>query len=89
MQREVPEPSPVDHHDRKHCTGLNRDIEQVRTPAEPMLRDKQVPRARNRQELSDALDDTEQQHLKKTDHARPMDPILAGGRIISARDGVT
>src|SRR5688500_18895335 len=88
MQRQVPEASPVDDHDRKNCAGLNRNIEQIRTSAEPMLRYKQMPRARNRQELSDALDDTEQQNLQQTYHAASVDSTLEGGRIISARDRV-
>ena len=72
VHRTVPKPSPVDGHDRKDSAGLNRDVEKIRAPAEPVLCYQQMSRARDRQELSDALDDAEQDNLQQTFHSPPV-----------------
>jgi len=64
MHCEVPQALPINDHDREDRTRLDCDVEQIRAPAEPVLRDQQVSRTRYRQKLCNALDDAEQDDLR-------------------------
>jgi ParB-like chromosome segregation protein Spo0J len=48
---------PIHQRDREDRAGLDADVEQVRTTAQPVLGDQQVAGRGDRQELGDALDD--------------------------------
>ncbi len=86
MHDEVPEALAVDDHDREDRTGLDVDVEQIGAPAEPVLHDQQVSRARYRQKLRYALDDAEQDDLQQTFQVPPAARTRGELRIVGVRN---
>ncbi len=54
---------------------MNRDVEQLRAVAQPVLRDQQMPGTGNGQELGDAFDDAEIDRVQDVGHKDPRWPL--------------